>query len=137
MLLVIRIIQAYDPHSDSSELRAFAADLHAAGSGIAARVRPVVRRGAVKIKKQLRSEMGASRHFKGITPAIDYSNADTDGAIGAEIGPRTGSPGSLANIAYFGGARGGGTVPDPKGALDAEVPHFEKALSDVLGDLLR
>lgn len=123
--------------SESSELRAFAADLRAAGSGIAARARPVVRRGGVKVKKQLRSEMGASDHFKGITPAIDFTLADTDDAIEAEIGPRTGKPGSLANIAYFGGARGGGTVPDPKGALDVEVPHFEKALSDVLGDLLR
>lgn len=131
--------------ADSDELRAFSKDLTAAGSGIASRVRPVVHRGANKIKKQLRSEMGASKHFKGITRSIDYSMqfgtgsraAGGAGAIEAQIGPRTGTPGSLANIAYFGGARGGGTVPDPKGALDAEIPHFEKALSDVLGDLLK
>jgi hypothetical protein len=128
----------------SDELRAFSKDLTAAGSGIASKVLPVVHKGAGKIKRQLRSEMQASRSFKGITRAIDYSmkygtgsrGAGGAGAIEAEIGPRTGSPGSLANIAYFGGSRGGGTVPDPKGALEAEVPHFEKALGDVLDGLL-
>jgi len=129
----------------SDELRAFSKDLTAAGSGIASKVLPVVHKGATKIKAQMRREMGASTHFKGITRAIDYSTtfgtgsraAGGAGVIGAEIGPRKGKPGSLANIDYFGGSRGGGTVPDPKGALDAEVPHFEKALSDVLGDLLQ
>lgn len=126
----------------SDELRAFSADLRAAGSRVAGRVRPVVHKGATKIKAQMRREMGASDHFKGITRAIDYSVksgniAGGGGAIEAKIGPRKGKPGSLANIAYFGGSRGGGTVADPKGALDAEIPHFEKALSDVLGDLLK
>lgn len=126
--------------ADSDELRAFSKDLTAAGSGIAPKVLPVVHKGAGKIKAQLRREMGASTHFKGVTRAIDYSmksgSGAGPGAIEAEIGPRKGAPGSLANIAYFGGSRGGGTVPDPKGALDAEIPHFEKALGDVLEGLL-
>lgn len=131
----------------SDELRAFSKDLTAAGSGIASKVLPVVHKGAGKIKKQLRSEMGASRSFKGVARSIDYSMkfgtgsraAGGAGAIEAEIGPRAdaGSPGNLANIAYFGGSRGGGTVPDPKGALEAEIPHFEKALGDVLEGLLK
>lgn len=121
----------------SDDFRAFSRDLRAAGSGVAGKVRPVVHKGAGKIKKQHRREMQSSRSFKGVTPSIDYSMKSGGEAIEAEIGPRTGSPGSLANIAYFGGSRGGGTVPDPKGALDAEVPHFEKALSNVLGDLLK
>lgn len=130
--------------ADSDELRAFSKDLTAAGSGIASKVLPVVHKGAGKIKAQLRREMQSSNHFKGITRSIDYSMkfgtgsraGGGAGAIEAEIGPRKGKPGSLANIAYFGGARGGGTVPDPKGALEAEIPHFEKALGDVLEGLL-
>lgn len=129
----------------SDELRAFSRDLTAAGSGIASKVLPVVHKGAGNIKRQHRREMAASTSFKGVARGIDYSTtfgtgsrgAGGAGAIEAVIGPRTGKPGSLANIAYFGGARGGGTVPDPKGALDAETPHFEKALADVLGDLLK
>jgi len=130
----------------SDELRAFSADLRAAGSGVASTVRPIVHRGANNIKRQLRREM-ATKWFKGIVPSIGYSvrygtgsrAAGGAGAIEAEIGPSSdpGSRGNLANIAYFGGARGGGKVPDPKGALDAEVPRFEKALSDALGDLLK
>jgi hypothetical protein len=128
---------------DTSEFRAAAADLTAAGSGVAARVRPVVKKGAGNIKGQLRREMQSSAAFKGITPDIDYSMHGGEmfgvGVIEAEIGPRTGSghAGNLANVAYFGGANGGGgTVPDPRGALEAEIPRFEKALLDVLGDLL-
>jgi hypothetical protein len=127
----------------TDDLRSFAADLRAAGSGIAPKVTPVVHRGANNIKRQMRAEMQASRSFKGVARAIDYSmsnrsfTASGAGVIEAEIGPRTGKPGSLANIAYFGGARGGGTVPDPKGALDAELPRFEKALADVVDELLR
>ena len=129
----------------SDEFRAFAKDLRAAGSGIASKVLPVVHKGAGNIKRQHRREMSSSKWFKGVTRSIDYSMtygtgsraAGGAGAIEAVIGPRTGAPGSLANIAYFGGARGGGTVPDPKGALDAEAPRFEKALADVVEDLLK
>lgn len=128
---------------DTSELRRLAADLTAAGSGIASRVRPVVVKGATNIKTQLRAEMRASRHFRGIAGDIDFSmSTERDigggGVISAEIGPRSGpgQPGALANIAYFGTSRGGGTVPDPQGALDAEAPRFEAALGEALDGLL-
>jgi len=125
---------------DTSELRGLAADLTSAGSGIADKVRPVVHRGANNIKRQMRAEMRASAHFKGAADAIDYSMHGGMmfgvGVIEAEIGPRRGAPGSLANIAYFGTSRGGGTVPDPKGALDVEAPNFEKAIGDVVEGLL-
>lgn len=132
--------------ADSDELREFAKDLRAAGSGIASKVLPVVHKGAGNIKRQQRAEMRASKHFKGVARTIDYTMkfgtgsraAGGAGAIEAEIGPRSGrgSPGALANIAYFGGSRGGGTVPDPKGALEAEGPRFERALGDVIERLL-
>ena len=35
--------------------------------------------------------------------------SETPGRISAEIGPTKGGAGSLANIAFFGTARGGGT----------------------------
>jgi len=127
---------------DTSEVRALAADLTRAGSGVAAKVRPVVVKGGVKIKAQMRREMQSSPHFKGTASSIDFDMLTSGGlgagAIEAVIGPKVGSgeKGGLASIAYFGNSRGGGTVPDPQGALNAETPHFERALLDVLGSLL-
>lgn len=126
---------------DASELKQLAANLTAAGSGMAARVRPVVVRGAVQIKNQLRREMSGSSSFKGAARDIDFSMTSAKvfgvGVIEAEIGPRSGAgrPGALANVAYFGTSRGGGTVADPQGALEAEAPAFEKALGDLLEEL--
>lgn len=121
---------------DTSELREFAADLASASLRSVFAVRPVVKKGALNIKNQLRKEMAASTHFKGVASAIGFDLLD--GGLTAEVGPSAedGSPGNLANIAYFGGSRGGGTVPDPKGALEAEVPKFEKAILDAMEGLL-
>lgn len=134
---------------DASELRGLAADLTKAGSGIADKVRPVVHRGAGNIARQMTDDILASNHFKGIVlkgGRVDYDMAGTSGrmvfgvgVIEATIGPRTGPgalPGDLYHVAVFGNSRGGGTVPDPQTALDAEAPRFEKALGDILGDIL-
>lgn len=127
---------------DTTEMRALAVDLAAAGSGIAGAVRPIVHKGAMNIKKQMRAEMSASGSFKGLASSIDYSMHGGMvfgvGIIEAEIGPRSGpgNAGALANIAYFGNDKGGGTVPDPVKALEAEMPRFEKALLDAIGKLL-
>ena len=122
---------------DASELREFAADMRRYPEQLRPHIRPVVEKGAVKIKKQMRDEMSASPHFKGVTRSITYDIIDRVGGVEAEIGPLPGAPGSLANIAYFGGSRGGGGVPDPRGALEAEVPAFERALGALIDKVLR
>lgn len=123
---------------DTSELRTLAVDLSTAPLRLALGIAPIVKRGATQIKAQLREEMSASAHFRSIAGSITY-DLDADG-LGASIGPETGDgePGNLANIAYFGphDGSGGGTVPDPLGALEAEQPKFEKALLDLLGGVL-
>ena len=123
---------------DTSELRALAASFDRSVTRIAPEVRKVILVGAMKIKKQMRAEMGSSRSFRGTAPAIDFDMRGNAFYTEAVIGPKVGSgeKGGLAGIAYFGNSRGGGTVSDPVGALDAETPHFERALLDVLGGLL-
>lgn len=127
--------------SDFSEVRRLARDLDRAATGIAPQLKGVVKRGAQNVKTQLNKEMRASRHFKGTAPAISYDvKAETD-AVEAEIGPRKGEPGSLANIAYFGGSgwgntQSGGSVPDPLLALQAEQPNFERYIDDILRGVL-
>ena len=119
--------------ADTSELRQFATDLGNAPAEVALEVREIVQRGALSIKRQLITEMGASRSFKGVASSMSYETTiDADG-IEALIGPdKDKGGGALANIAYFGGSRGGGTVPDPQGALDAEAPIVERFIADVL-----
>ena len=128
---------------DTSDLRSFAAVLDQAPGAVERGLRATVVRGAVAIKNQLRREMQASEHFKGAARSIDFDVREGTffgvTLVEAEIGPHSGDgdPGAIANIAYFGGARGGGgTVPDPQKALDAEAPRFEAALAALLGDAL-
>ena len=98
--------------------------------------RQIIAKGAVSIKRQLQTEMGSSRHFGQVASAISYDLEDRAGSAEAVIGPTKGSPGSLGNIAYFGTSRGGGTVPDPRGALEAEAPVAAQHLLDLLASHL-
>ena len=123
---------------DMSEVRALSVDLSRASMRVQGDVVPLVFVGAMHIKTQMRAEMGASRHFKGSAPAIDFDITDTATTVTAEIGPKVGSGeiGGLGGIAYFGNSRGGGTVADPQGALDVEAPKLERAIDDLMGRLL-
>lgn len=115
----------------SDDLRRLAVDIASAGKDVERKVKPVLLKGAFNIQRQLRAEMGQSRHFGQVSRAISF---DVDG-LAVEVGPTKGSPGSLANIAYFGTSRGGGTVPDPEGALLEEYPKFERFIREILGEL--
>lgn len=126
---------------DASELRALAADLRAIPDELARHVAPVVNKGALNIKNDMAEQMRRSTHFGQIAPSISYDTHMTsfagDGVYEAEIGPdKDRAGGALANVAYFGTSRGGGTVEDPQAALDRELPGFEQALGDLLEDLL-
>jgi hypothetical protein len=123
---------------DDREIRAFARDLRGASQRVVDQVPGVIKKGAVEVKKQMVEEMGGSRSFKGAARSISFDILD--GGFTAEIGPVSEPgevPGDLAVIAYFGGSSGGGgTVPDPVGALNADAPRMEKALADILGGVL-
>lgn len=120
---------------DASAALAAAADLGAALDGLPKKVRASVSKGALNIKNAMKADMAASEHFGQVASSITYDLNGSDYAPEAEIGPRKGSPGSLANIAYFGGARGGGTVRDPIEPANEEAPNFEAALTAILDDL--
>ena len=117
------------------DLRELAADLN---RGVdPAKVRGVVRRAGVNIKAQLRAEAKASRHFR-IEQHIGFDEREFWSGPGVDVGTARRGAGRLAGIAYFGGANGGGgTLPDPAGALEAETPRFIKALADLADEALR
>lgn len=113
---------------DTSEVRAAIADLTSVDSRLRPDVAAVVKKGAQNIKEDQQAQARKSRHFRGFAPGISYDMVDD---FEAEIGPVKGRPGSLANIAYFGTSRGGGTVEEPAEALQRELPAFEKHLADI------
>ena len=123
---------------DMSEVRELAADLRAVDSRLVRHVKPILVRGALNIKNQLRSEMRKSTHFAPVARGISYDDTSTPGEYSYEIGPEKGAPGSLANIAYFGGGvmSGGGTVPDPRGALEVEAPRTMQYLASKAIELM-
>ena len=126
----------FSVHFDGA--RELLADLEALPAKVQREVPALVEKGAVNIKAQLREEMTlrtAKGEKRGLAESISYDMHD--GGFVAEIGPRKGGPGSLANIAYFGGAHGGGgSAPDPRGALGAEAPLLEQALGDLVARIL-
>jgi hypothetical protein len=124
---------------DASEVRILTVALTNSTRGIESDVRAVVSKGALNIKNQMVAEMASSPHFKGTARAITYDMTGNGLFSEAQIGPKVGDgeSGGLAGFAYFGGSNGGGgTVPDPRLALEREAPNFERALGEILGGLL-
>lgn len=119
---------------DTTEARALAADMRQVHPRLARAVKPVVKRGAVNIQKDMRGQLRKSRYFKGAAPGITFDLLDA--GYTAEIGPERGGAGAISIIGYLGGAHGGGgTVEDPQEALNREVEGFAKAMAAVAAEV--
>ena len=96
-------------------------------------IRRVVETSAQAVEKRMRADAEGSAHFR----MARHITHEVIGFALAEIGPEKRGGGNLGAIAYFGGRNGGGgTVADPRGALEAEGPAFEQALGDLGEDIL-
>lgn len=122
--------------ADTHEIREYATRLKEATGHARTALDHVVARAGYNMKKQLQAEARESKSFGVIARSIRYNTTKNLNSVYVDVGPVKGSPGSLANIAYFGTSRGGGTVPDPRGALDAEAPRFEEYVSRIVEGLL-
>lgn len=121
---------------DTSELRVLAADMRAVDGRLARHIIPVVSKGALNIKKQIQADFRASGNagFRYVANTVTYDLETSTDQISAEIGP-TKPAGALANVAIWGTSRGGGTVPDPARALEAEADGFAQHLAELAGAL--
>lgn len=122
----------------SDDLESLAADLASSPERVMREVKAVVSKGSLNIKNQLISEASGSRSFGQIARAIGYDMTETGNSVESEIGPDSSrnSAGGLL-MAYYGQSRGGGgTLPDPIGALEAEGPNFIAALERLDGVIL-
>lgn len=127
--------------NDASELRTFSAELGRIGPKVESEVKRVVEKGALNVKNTMRDDMRASFSFNALANTIDYDISDIPGGVEAEIGPSKRSGGSKrglnfgANIAYFGGSRGGGGTVDVENGLRKEAPNLAANLRRVMGDV--
>lgn len=121
-------------------LRELSADLGRIASRALPEVDAILKKGADNIKSEMVADAEGSAHFKAMAPSISYDSAYRVGEAAYEIGPdksrgKAGRAASLAGIAYFGGANGGGGTLDIDGPLEHEEPRLMKALDDYLGGL--
>lgn len=108
-------------------LRELSVSIRRVPAAVEDEVRAVIQKGSLNIKNQMISEARGHRHFPRLAGSITYETHILPGGIVGEIGP---DKGVLAGIAYFGTSKPGGkTVPDPKGALDAEAPSIERFIA--------
>lgn len=126
---------------DVSEVLALAADLDGVASSALPAVDAVVEHAAVNVRDEMRRDAQGSRHFSGLAAAISYDSHYGVGQVAYEVGPdrsrgRAGRTARLSNIAYFGGAHGGGGTLSLDAPLDHEEPRFLSALDEALRRVL-
>ena len=121
---------------DAHEVRELAADFTRVPGELSRHAIPVLSKGALNIKNQMRESFEASGNagFRYVGRTVSYDLTTEGNELSAEIGPDKPS-GALANVAIFGTPRGGGTVADPREALEAEAPRFTEALADLAEEL--
>lgn len=123
--------------SDASELREVAVELGQIEPKVQREVKSIVSKGALNIKNTMREDFKQSTHFSQIGPTINYDLNETADGVEAEIGPnKHWRSARLANIAYFGGSRGGGGTVDVENGLRKELPGFVEHLGRVMRDVL-
>lgn len=112
---------------DTSEVREFAAKLAAAPEKKRRRVAMIVKKGAQNVKNETRADLASSGNaaFRSIT--ISYDMHDRGALVEADIAPADGGAGDLANLAFFGTAKGGGTHDFYQHAR-AEFPNLVREL---------
>lgn len=136
---------------DDSELRGLIHHIDSAPPRVMKNAEAVAKRAMQNIKTDLVDEAKTSTHFRQVAPTISYDERHTLRGVDYEVGPdkdrhvapsRTrakpgpGTPGDLANIAYFGGANGGGGTLDFDGPVEREIPRLEQHLREALRDAL-
>lgn len=121
---------------DMSEVRTLARDMSRVDGRLARHLIPVIRKGAVNLKTRMASDFRESGNagFRAIGNTVSFDVIDS--GYGVEVGPEK-PRGALANIAYFGGANGGGgSVRDPLERLEEETSAFIRELDKVAEELV-
>lgn len=117
---------------DTSEVRAFAADVSGAGRRAALGGRAALVASTTALREDMRAaaEAGQRRspsRIRGFPASITSSFSGLE----SETGPEKSGIGNLGAVLYAGGATGGGVIEDPTAAMRRAEPAFVKALGEV------
>ena len=115
---------------DASQLKAFGTTLAGGATVRHALVSAAVKKGAQNVKENIEGDLKTSRNAAFRRIGIHYV-MQTVGASGiaADISPTKGGAGSLANIAFFGTAKGGGSHRFYEHAQD-ELPTLARYVAE-------
>lgn len=91
----------------------------------------ILTKGAVEAKKALQADAKTSTYFRRVGNSISYDKRRTATGAEIELGPdkERDPAGGLANIAYFGGANGGGGTLDFDGPVERELDVIDEHMS--------
>lgn len=115
---------------DVSQVTALAQKLAAAPLKKRALVAAAIKKGAQNIKEAVTDDLQGSSNGAIARIPIAYEMKDMGVMVEADIGPREGGAGELANIAFFGTSKGGGThdfYQHGEDELDATAKYVAKA----------
>ena len=116
---------------ESFEIRNLAADLAAAGLGVAAKAKGVVTKGALNVKKDARKLISGPPTARAYPFSITYDLEIEGHTIVAEIGPdKSKNQGALGNILEY-GTSNNAPLPHLGPALEHEAPNFERFMGDI------
>ena len=117
---------------DTSEVRAFAADVSGAGARAAHGGRAALTASTAALREDMRAAAKAGQRrspsrIRGFPATI----TSTFRGLESETGPEKSGIGNLGAVLYAGGAAGGGVIEDPTQAMRRAEPAFVRALGDV------
>lgn len=121
---------------DHRDLDRFAVDLDRTVSAAPDEAAKVVEKGALNIKNDARRRVGFLRHAPAYPAAIGYDSRRGFRGPEAEIGPdKNKRQGALGNLIEHGSVN---NPPHPHmaPAAEAEMPRFERAMTDLAARLL-
>lgn len=120
---------------DASELSELGRRMALAQTVVRPRLAATVKKAAQNVKTAIESDVGASSNAGLRQVRIGYETGSTGTVEYADVSPREGGSSNLANIAFFGTARGGGTHRFYEHAED-ELPTLADYVGDAAGDAL-
>ena len=120
---------------DASELTELGRRMALAQTVVRPKLAATVKKAAQNVKTAIESDVGASSNAGLRQVRIGYETGSTGTVEYADVSPREGGSSNLANIAFFGTARGGGTH-EFYGHAEEELPTLADYVADSAGDAL-
>lgn len=120
---------------DASELTAFGRRVAAAHAMASVKVAQAVKKGAQNVKESILEDIAGSGNAGIRKVRVAYEMGSTGTTVYADVSPREGEASELANIAFFGTAKGGGTHDFYEHA-ETELPPLAEYVGDAADDML-